>query len=86
MRAARRQHVLKVVRCGTRPLRVRARAPPLQHLLHGGYLRSLHAFQGGQTHNGCFRTPEEEKEGGGAAGSNWRRVSLGDAALGHALC
>ena len=33
-----------------------------------------------------FGTPEDEKEGGGAGGSNCRRVSSGDAALGHALC
>ena len=39
------QGVLKVVRCGTRPSsRVRARAPPVQHLLRGGYKRGLHAF------------------------------------------
>ena len=29
--------------------------------------------------------PEEEKGGGGAGGSNCRRASPGDAALGHAL-
>ena len=47
MRAVRRQGVLEVVRCGTRPSsRVRARAPPLQRLLRGGYKRNLHALQG----------------------------------------
>ena len=66
--------------------RVRAPAPPAQHLLRGGYKRDLHAFQGGQRHHGRFGTPEEEKGGGGAGGSNCRRVSPGDAALGHALC
>ena len=86
MRAARRQGVLGVVRCGTGPLpRVRARAPPVQHLLCGGYKRGLHAFQGGQGHHGRFGTPEEEKRGRGAGVSNCRRVSSGDAALRHAL-
>ena len=46
--------------------RVRARAPPVQHLPRGGYERDLHAFQGGQRHHGGFGTPEEEK--GGAEG------------------
>ena len=31
---------------------MRARAPPVQHLLRGGYKRGLHAFQGGQRHHG----------------------------------
>ena len=84
-RAARRQSVLEVVCCGTRPSsRVHARAPPVQHLLHGGYKRRLHAFQGGQRHHGRFGTPEEETGGGGAGGSNCRRVSPRDAALGYA--
>ena len=62
MRAARRQGVLGVVRCGTRPSsRVRARAPPAQYLLRGGYKRVLHAFQGGQRQHGRFGTPEKEK-------------------------
>ena len=66
MSAARRQDVLGVVRCGTRPSsRVRARAPPVQHLLRDGYTRGLHAFQGRQRHHGRFGIPEEEK---GAAG------------------
>ena len=59
--------VLGVVRCGTRPSsRVRARAPPVQHILRGGYKRGLRVFQGGQRHHGRFGTPEEEKGGGGA--------------------
>ena len=61
--------------------RVRARAPPVQHLLRGGYQRGLLAFQGGQRHHGRFGTPEEEKGGGGAGGRNCRRVSPRDAAL-----
>ena len=65
--------------------RVRACAPPVQHLLRSGYKRGLHAFQGGRRHHGRFGTPEEEMGGGGAGGSNCRRVSPGDAALGHAL-
>ena len=55
-----------VVCCGTRPSsRVRACAPPEQHLLRGGYKRGLYAFQGGQRHHGRFGTPEEEKGAGG---------------------
>ena len=66
MRAARRQGVLGVVRCGTGPSsRVRVRAPHVQHLPRGGYRRGLHAFQGGQRHYGRFGTPEKEKVGGG---------------------
>ena len=44
---------------------MRARAPPAQHLLRGGYKRDLHAFQGGRSHHGRFGTPEEEKGAGG---------------------
>ena len=45
MRAARRQGVLGVVRCGTRPSsRVRVRAPPVQQLLRRGYKRGLHVL------------------------------------------
>ena len=69
MRAARRQGVLEVVRCGTRSSSsVRARAPPVQHLLHGGYKRGLLTFQFGQMHHGHFGTPEEENGGGGGGG------------------
>ena len=86
MRAARRHGVLEAVCCGTRPSsRVYARAPPVQHLLRSGYKRGLHAFEGGQRHHGRFGTPEEEKGGGRAGGSNCRRVSPRDAALRHAL-
>ena len=87
MRAARRQGVLGVVRWQTKPsLRVRARAPPVQYLLCGGYKRVLYDFQGGQRHHRRFGAPEKEKEGGGAGGCNCRRVCSGDAALEHALC
>ena len=72
MRAARRQGVLEMVRCETRPSSkkgVHFRAPPIQQLLRGGYKRGLRAFQGGQRHHGhYFGTPEEEKGGGGAGG------------------
>ena len=58
MRAARRQGVLEVVCCGTRSSSsVRARTPPVQHLLRGGYKLGLHAFQGGRRHHGRFGTP-----------------------------
>ena len=56
------------------------------HLLRGGYKRGLYVLQGGQKHHGRFGTPEEEKGGGRAEGSNCRRVSPGDATLGHPLC
>ena len=66
MRAARRQGVLEVVCCGTRPSsRGHTRAPPVQYLLRGGYKRGIHAFQGGQRHHGRFGTPEEENGAGG---------------------
>ena len=66
MRATRQQGVLEVVCCGTKPSpRVRARAPPIPHLLRGGY----GAFQGGRRYHGRFGTPEEEKgEGAGGRG------------------
>ena len=80
MRAARRQGVLRVVRCGTRPSsRVRALPLPVQYILRGGYKRGLHAFRGGQRHHGRFGTPEKEKGGGGSGGKqlpesqSWRR-------------
>ena len=66
MRAARRQGVVGVVRCGSRPSsRVRARAPPVQHRLPGGYKHGLYAFQGGQRYHGRFDAPEEKKAAGG---------------------
>ena len=46
---------------------VRARAPPVQHLLSGGYKRGTHAFQGKQRHHRRFGTPEEEGGGRGEA-------------------
>ena len=86
MRAAQRRGVLGMVRCGTRPSsRVRDRAPPVQHRLRGGYIRGLHAFQGGQRHHGRFGALEEGKGVRGAGGSNCWIVSSGDPALGHAL-
>ena len=84
MRAARRQDVLEVVRCGTRPSsRVRARAPPAQHLLRGGYKRGLHAFQA----NKCIMDALVHlRKKRGAGRTNCRRVSPCNATLGHALC
>ena len=49
--------------------RVRALAPPVQHLPRGGYKCDLHAFQGGQRHHRRFGSPKEEKGGGGAGES-----------------
>ena len=58
--------MLEVAYCGIRPSsRVCARAPPVEHVIRGGYKRGLHAFQGGQGHHGRFGTPEEEKGAGG---------------------
>ena len=59
--------VLEGLRCGTGPSsRVRARAPPVQHILYGGYKRGLQAFfQGKQRHHECSGAPEEENRGGG---------------------
>ena len=56
--------VLRRIRGGTGPSsRVRARARPVQHLLHGGY-RSL--FNDGRRHHGRLSASEEENAGGGA--------------------
>ena len=55
---------------------MRARTPPDQHLLRGGYKLGLHAFQGGQRHHGRFDTPEEEKGGGGL-----REATVGESVL-----
>ena len=66
MRAARRQGALGVVRCGTgHSSRMRAHDTPVQHLLRGGYKRSLHEFQDAQRHHGRFGAPDEEKGAGG---------------------
>ena len=86
MRTTRRQGLLGVIRCGTRPSsRVHARAPSVQPLLHGGYKRGLQAFPGGQRHHGHFGASVEETGGGGAGGSNQRSARPGDVALGHIL-
>ena len=75
MRAARRQGVLGVVHCGTRPLsRVRACAPLVQHIICDGYKRDLRAFQGRQRHHERFGTSEEEK-GGGVAGGRGEAIA-----------
>ena len=58
----------RLTRDGTAEPVLRARAPPVQHLLHSSYRRGLHAFQGGQRHHGCFGAPEEIKGSGGAGG------------------
>ena len=54
-----------MVHCGTGPSSgVRARAPPVQHLLRGGYKRGLHTFQGGQIqHDERFGASKEENRG-----------------------
>ena len=79
MRAARRQGMLRVVRCGTRPsARVRVRTPLVQHLLRGGgYKRGLHAFQGGRKHRGRFSRSKEDKGGREMElpeSQSWRRL------------
>ena len=67
--------------------RVRARASPVQHILHGGYKRGLHAPRRTKASwTLCFGTSEEEKGGREAEGGNCRRVGPVDAALGHAIC
>ena len=69
-----------MVCCGTRSSsRVRARAPPVQHLLRGGYKCGLHAFQGGRRHHGRFGTPEEKKGGGGTGGRG--EATVGESVL-----
>ena len=55
---------------------MRARTPPVQHILRGGYKLGLHAFQGGQRHHGRFSTPEEEKGTG-----EWGQATVGESAL-----
>ena len=60
-------------------------APLLFNIFFAAVIRGLHASQGRRRHHGRFGTAEEEKRGGRARGSNCRRVSPGDAALGHAL-
>ena len=77
----------EVVCCGTRPSsRVRARAPPV-HIFFAAVINVASTrFKADKGIHGRFGTPEEEKGGGRAGGSNCRRVSPGDAALGHALC
>ena len=79
MRAARRRGVLGVVCCGTGPSpRVRARAPPLQHV---AYTR----FKADKDILDALVHLREKRERGGAEGSNCRNASLGDAALGYVL-
>ena len=63
---------------------VRARAPPIQHLLCGVYKRGLPAFQGAQIHHGRFGASEGKSGAGAAGGSNRRKASPGDVTLGHA--
>ena len=57
------------------------RAPPTKHVLHGGYKRGVHAFQGGQRHHGRFGTPEEEKGAGGRG-----EAAAGESVLMTPLC
>ena len=44
--------------------------------MRGGYIRSLHAFQGGQRHHGCSGAPEEEKGAGGRGQATARELVL----------
>ena len=63
--------------------KVHARAPPVQHLLRGGYKRGLHAFQDSKDILDALMHLRKKR---GAGGSNCRRVSPRDVALEHALC
>ena len=69
--------MLGVVGCGTSPLsRIRARAPPVQHLLRVDYKRGLYAFQGGQRHPGRFGAKNGARGSGGKQlpeSQSWRR-------------
>ena len=89
MRACVRQGVLEVVCCGTRPSsRVRACAPPVQHLLRGSYNVASTRFKPDEGIMDALVHLRKKSGAGGAGGageSNCRRVSPGDAALGHAL-
>ena len=74
-------------RCGTwPPSRVRALAPPVQHLLRGGYKRGLHAFKADKGIMDALVYLTKKKGAGGAGGNNCRIASPSDSALGHALC
>ena len=69
------------VRCGARPSsRVRARAPPVRHIIRGGYKRGLHDFKVGK---GIMDPLVHLRNKRAAGGSNCRRVSPRDAALGQ---
>ena len=82
----RRWGVLEVFRCGTGPSSsVRARAPPVPHLLRGGYKRGLRAFQGGQRHHGRSGAPEEESWGGGRGEASTGEIALATSVQG-VLC
>ena len=45
---------------------MRARAPPVQHLLRGGYICGLHAFQGGQGHQDALVHLSKKRRAGKA--------------------
>ena len=86
MRAARRQCVLEVICCGTKPSsRVRNRAPPVQHLLRGGYKRGLHALQGGRRHQDALVHLRKKRGAGGRKEATAGESVLATVALEHAL-
>ena len=84
MRVARRQDVLRVVRCGIEPSsRVRARTPPVQNLIHGRLNVVYTRFKADEDILDALVHLKEKNGAGGAGGSNWGRASPGDAALEH---
>ena len=87
MSAARRQGVLEVVRCGTRPSsRVCARISPVQHLLRGVINEASTRLKADKGIMDALEHLRKKGGTGGAGASNCRRVSPRDAPSGYALC
>ena len=74
-----------MVRCGTgSSSRVRARAPPVKHLIRGDYKRSTR-FKADKDIMDALVHLRNMNVVGRAGRSKRRRASPGDVALGHAL-
>ena len=58
---------------------MRARTPPVHHLLRGGYKLGLHAFQGGQRHHG--RLIHLRKKGGAGGRGGRGEATVGESVL-----